>query len=208
MCVCNLFSLLFVLLLCSSSAVFGHGSGGARGGDGGADLLQNSGSTFTSYHTDQLGGNVWIFNGEDERVKYMQRRATTGGNSPSMPAYHAGHKQMTIGNKTVFFDAVNALVPWEFNAKALGTDQVVDSIVEGATFTRPFRGGIEQRFLQPFEFHIISDESLTDYPLLQQKFLNLKDDPKLDVELNITTKADVSLIALQPNYSTSHPLHN
>ena len=193
---CFLALLPHLLLL---SPLLGEVRGHGPGDSGASGLPHNPGN---AYHTDSLGGNVWVFDKDDDRVRHMQRRAATnaeGGDSssspPIMPAFHAGHKQMTIGNKTVFYDAVNSLVPWEFNGKALGTDQVVDSIVEGATFTRPFRGGVEMRFLQPFEFHLIHDEGLEDFPLLDSGWLNLKDDPKTiaqegDFRRNVTTKSD------------------
>lgn len=102
----------------------------------------------------------------------------TGRNGARFPSFHAGHKQLSVGNKTVFFDAINSLVPWEFNGKVDGTDEVVDSIVEGATFTRPYRGGVEQQYLPPYEYHLIYDKMLTDFPLLDKSLLTLSDNPK------------------------------
>eukprot|EP00751_Fragilariopsis_kerguelensis_P025288 CAMPEP_0170874812 /NCGR_PEP_ID=MMETSP0734-20130129/28471_1 /TAXON_ID=186038 /ORGANISM="Fragilariopsis kerguelensis, Strain L26-C5" /LENGTH=503 /DNA_ID=CAMNT_0011256033 /DNA_START=493 /DNA_END=2002 /DNA_ORIENTATION=- len=142
----------FLLALLLSSFLLDEVQGHSPGTAGG--LSHNPGN---AYHTDSLGGNVWMFDN--------------------------------------FYDAVNALVPWEFNGKALGTDQVVDSIVEGATFTRPFRGGVETKYLQPFEFHLIHDEGLSDFPLLDPGWLDLKDDPKTisqeaSSRRNVTTKSD------------------
>eukprot|EP00931_Biecheleriopsis_adriatica_P005343 TRINITY_DN106868_c0_g1_i1.p1 TRINITY_DN106868_c0_g1~~TRINITY_DN106868_c0_g1_i1.p1 ORF type:complete len:562 (+),score=76.31 TRINITY_DN106868_c0_g1_i1:76-1761(+) len=154
-----------LLLLLGVKMACGHNPGGGSG---------LPGTPGDAYHTDQLGGNVWIFNSSDPRIDYMK----TGRNGARFPSFHAGHKQLSVGNKTVFFDAINALVPWEFNGKIDGTDEVVDSIVEGATFTRPYRGGMEQQFLPPYEYHLIYDKMLTDFPLLDKSLLTLSDNPK------------------------------
>jgi hypothetical protein len=132
------------------------------------------GTPGDAYQTDQVGGNVWIFNSSDPRIDYM----TNGRDGARFPSFHAGHKQLSVGSKTVFFDAINSLVPWEFNGKIDGTDEVVDSIVEGATFTRPYRGNVEQQFLPPYEYHLIYDKMLTDFPLLDSSLLTLSKNPK------------------------------
>jgi len=91
-----LFTDLLWLSSCLLDEVQGHSAGTQSIG-----LSPNPGN---AYHTDSLGGNVWMFDNADDRVQHMQHRAASAstGGEPILPAFHAGHKQMTIGNKTVF----------------------------------------------------------------------------------------------------------